>query len=152
MNMLLVFRPGMLAVLALAAALFLPPAFAGSPGYGMGPGMMGGGMMGGGMMGQSSGNGQSSQISVNPKHAEALLAYIRKDSLPCTQCHSVSGNGVGPSFAAISANYAGRDDAITILQGHIARGFGRMPGGLATNTESRQLAKMIVDLEEPGSQ
>lgn len=116
-------------------------------GYGMGAGMM----MGGGMMGQSS-NGQATTISVNSKDADALLAYIRSNNLPCTQCHRVSGNGFGPSFAAISASYANRDDAKSILEDHIEHGFGRMPGGLANSSESAHLARLILDLTKSKNQ
>ena len=109
-------------------------------------GMMGGGMMSGGMMGQSPRNDQAASASVNPKNADALLAYIRSNNLPCTQCHSISDNGFGPSFEAVSANYANRDDAEAVLKDHIEHGFGRMPGGLASNSESAHLARMILDL------
>jgi cytochrome c551/c552 len=154
MNKLFAIMPGML--VAVAATLFLPPVFAETPGYllkagmmtggMMGGGMMGGGMMGGEMMGQSSGNDESGQASVNPRRADALLAYMRKNSLTCTSCHRVSGSGVGPSFAAISASYAGRDDAEGTLQDHIENGFRRMPGGMANRSQAAILVKMIVDL------
>lgn len=109
--------------------------------------MMGGGMMGGGMMmGQSSNGDEAASASVNPKHADSLLAYIRKHNLPCTACHNVAGNGVGPSFASISASYAERKDATATLGNHIANGFGRMPGGLASKSDAAVLAKMILSL------
>ena len=146
MNKSFAIKSGMLVAVAVAAISFYPPVFAETPGYLLKAGMMNGGMMGGGMMGQSSGNDQSSQASVNPKRADALLAYMRKNSLTCTSCHSVSGSGVGPSFAAISASYAGRDDAEGTLQDHIENGFRRMPGGMANRSQAAMLAKMIMDL------
>ncbi len=106
-------------------------------------------MMGGGMMGQSPKNDQATSTDVNPERADALLAYIRKNSLPCTSCHSVSGNGVGPSFATIAANYADRDNAETTLENHIANGFGRMPDGLVSKSKAAVLAKMILGLTKP---
>lgn len=115
----------------------------------IGGGMMGGGMMSGGMMGQSSNIDQTASASVNPEHADALLGYIRKNNLPCTSCHSVSGGGVGPSFATVAANYAGHEDAANTLEDHIANGFGRMPGGLASKSEAAVLANMILGLAKP---
>lgn len=117
----------------------------------MGGGMMGGGMMSGGMMGQSPKNDQATSASVNPENADALLAYIRSNNLPCAQCHSVSGNGFGPSFEAVSANYANRDDAEAVLKDHIEHGYRRMPGGLAGSSEAAHLARMILDLAKPGT-
>ena len=141
----------------IALTTFLPIAFAQASGtdsmsQGHKSGMMVAQIMGGGMMGgrnddgQSSNNDQAASASVNPKHADALLAYIRENSLPCTSCHSVSGNGVGPSFATISANYAKREDSTATLENHIANGFGRMPGGLASKSKAAVLGKMILDL------
>lgn len=110
--------------------------------------MMGGGMMGGGMMNRSA-DAQDSPASVDTARADALLAYIREHHLSCTQCHSIAGNGFGPSFAVVSANYANRADAAAILQDHIANGYRRMPGGLVSGAESGSLAKMILDLVPP---
>jgi cytochrome c551/c552 len=104
------------------------------------------GMMDGGMMGQTSGNAQDSQTSVNSKRADALLVYMRDNNLPCLQCHGISGGGVGPSFAAVSLSYADRSDAVAILKDHIANGFRNMPGGLASNSQSAHLAKLILIL------
>jgi cytochrome c551/c552 len=149
MNNSISIRPGILAAVAVAATLFLPPVFAETPGYFLKAGMMGGGMMGGGMMGQSSGNDQSSQVTVNPNRADTLVAYIRKNNLTCTSCHSLSRTGVGPSFAAISASYTDREDAVAILPDHIENGFRRMPGGMANKSQASILAKMILELTKP---
>lgn len=114
--------------------------------YGMGPGMMGGR----GMMSRSS-NDQTSPAATNPKVADALLAYIRSNNLTCTQCHGISANGVGPSFAVISANYANRTDAESVLADHIEHGFGRMPGGMANSAKSARIANLILNLTKPDS-
>ena len=108
--------------------------------YGIGPGMMGGGMM------SRTADSQTSPIAADPQNADALLAYIRSNNLPCSQCHSVSNGGFGPSFAAISASYSDRSDAVATLEDHIANGFRRMPGGLASNSQSEHLARMILGL------
>lgn len=146
----------------IVALLLLSPAFAQAAGTdahppGSGPvmlagGMMGGGMMAGGMMSPSSNGDQSTSVSVNPKQADALLGYLRDKNLPCTQCHGISRNGFGPSFAAVAAHYANERDAATVLTDHIEKGFGRMPGGLATESEARELARMILNLAKPGNQ
>lgn len=146
-------------ILFITLTMSLPPAFAqdsGSdfPAQGHKPKvmltqMMGGGMMGGGMMGQSPKSDQTTSSAVNPERADALLAYIRNNRLPCASCHSVSGNGVGPSFASVAAKYSGRDDAAITLKDHIANGFGRMPSGLASKSKAAALAKLIMDLAKP---
>lgn len=118
-------------------------------GYGMGPGMMMNGGMMGGMMGRSSKDDQAASAAVNPKRADALLTYIRRNSLSCSSCHSVSGNGVGPSFAAIATKYADQSNATSTLEDHIANGFGRMPGGMASKSKAAILAKRILGLSKP---
>ena len=132
--------------------LLLPPAFAQDPatesqtqGYGQG-------MMGGGMMGQSPNDDQATSIPINRKWANELLEYVRNNNLPCVQCHSISRGSVGPSFAMVSARYANQRDAATILKGHIENGFGRMPGGLANDPESKHLAEMILNLAKSNDQ
>jgi len=119
------------------------------PGQTFAAGMMDGqgmGMMRGGMMSQSPKNDQAASASINPKNADALLAYIHSNNLSCTQCHGISSNGFGPSFAAVSASYANRNDAVSVLEDHIEHGFGRMPSGLASGYEDNHLARMILDL------
>ena len=54
--------------------------------------------------------------------------------------HAVSEAGFGPPFALIAAHYAGQADAGQLLASHIARGFGRMPPGLASDAQAEQLA------------
>lgn len=147
------------AVTFVALSMFVPSAYAqdagtGSPAQGREPRMvvaqmMGGGMMGGGMMGQSPREDQAATTPVNPKRADALRGYIRRNNLPCSSCHSVSGPRVGPSFATISANYARQDHAAAILADHIANGFGRMPGELARKSQAAVLANMIQGLTKP---
>jgi cytochrome c551/c552 len=138
-------------VVAVASILLLPSAACAQPPatdlLAQGS-MMGGGMMGGAMMNRSA-DAQDSPASVDPARADALLAYIRERHLSCTQCHSIAGNGFGPSFAVVSANYANRADAAAILQDHIANGYRRMPGGLVSGAESASLAKMILGLVPP---
>ncbi len=140
--------------------LFVPPAFAQPSGADsqtkdrgqemMAGGMMGDGMMGRGMMGSSSDSDQAT--SANSKEADALLGYIRSKNLPCSQCHGVSRNGFGPSFTAVSGRYANDRDASAILTNHIANGFGRMPGGFATDSEAKELARLILSLAKSGNQ
>lgn len=116
------------------------------PAYGMGSGMMGGRMMGPGMMGQPYNESGTAPVRVNPERSKALLAYIHDQRLPCLQCHVVSGGGLGPPFDAVSANYANRRDASSILEDHIAHGIGRMPAGLASESQATQLARLILSL------
>lgn len=111
-------------------------------------GMMGSGMMGPGMMGSPRGGAETSSAPVNPAHVKALLNYIHEQNPVCLQCHVVSGTSVGPSFASIAANYSGQADAEHLLATHIAHGFGRMPPGLASDTQAAQLARLILELPE----
>lgn len=104
--------------------------------------------MGHGMMGMQNDSDQSDKAKVNPERAKALLGYIHEQNLQCIQCHSVSGSGMAPSFASISAGYAHKKDAREILGRNIAHGIRNMPGGLATEAQSAQLAKMILMLDE----
>lgn len=134
--------------------LFVPPAFAQSAdtdSQTRGQ-MMAGGMMGEGMMGSSSDGDQATPTSVNSKEADALLGYIRNKNLPCSQCHGVSRNGFGPSFTAVSARYANDRNAAAILTDHIENGFGRMPSGLATDSEAKELARLILNLAKSKNQ
>ncbi len=145
----------------IVALLLLSPAFAQAAGTdtqppGSGPvmlagGMMGSGMMGGGMMSPSSNGDQAAPVSVNSKQADALLAYIRNNNLPCTRCHDISRSGYGPSFAEVAAHYANERDATTALTDHIENGYGGMPGGLTTDSEARDLARMILSLAKSGN-
>jgi len=111
-------------------------------------GMMGSGMMGAGMMGSPRGDTEASPAAVNPAHAKALLNYIHEQAPGCLQCHAVSGASFGPSFGSVAAHYAGRVDAETLLAQHIAHGFGRMPPGLASDTQAAQLARLILGLPD----
>jgi len=106
------------------------------------------GMMGSGMMGGQGSGDQSSPAKVNPERAKALTAYIQDQHLQCMQCHGVSGGGMGPSFVAIAAGNAHKKDAQEVLARHIAHGIRSMPPGLASESQSVQLAKMILMLNE----
>ena len=132
-----VFSAGLAGLLCLAAP---PLAEAGS--YGMGSGMMGPGMMA-----SPRGSAEASQEPVNPASAQALLSYIRENNPGCLQCHEVSGSGIGPSFAMVARNYASQGDAEQIISQRIAHGFGRMPAGLASDAQAKQLARRILDLQ-----
>lgn len=107
--------------------------------------------MGGGMMGMGGGRSDTSVASVNPAQSEKLLAYIKKQNLACLQCHTVSHSAFGPSFASIATNYAKQSDAAQVLSQHIAHGIGRMPPGLATESQAKQIAHLILDLYGPQS-
>jgi len=109
----------------------------------MGGGMMG---MGHGMMGMGGGQNDTSVAPVNPAKSEALLAYIKKQHLLCLQCHTISKAAIGPSFAAIATNYARQNDAKQVLSKNIAYGIRNMPSGLATESQAKQLANLIMDL------
>lgn len=111
-------------------------------------GMMGSGMMGPGMMGSPRRSAEASAAPVNPAHAKALLNYIHDQDPACLQCHVVSGASFGPSFASIAAHYAGQAGVEHLLAQHIAHGFGRMPPGLASDTQAAQLAQLILELPE----
>lgn len=111
-------------------------------------GMMGPGMMGPGMMGSSRGISEASPAPVNPAHARALLDYIHEQDPACLQCHVVSGASFGPSFASIAARYGGQAAAQQLLARHIAHGVGRMPAGLASDTQAARLARLILELPE----
>ena len=110
----------------------------------MGAGMMGAGTMGSGMMGSAP--RQAAPEGENTGHGGALVVYIQTQRLACLQCHGVETSGLGPAFALIAANYAKQPDAARLLAEHIAQGFGRMPGGLASDAQAAQLAKMILEL------
>jgi len=136
-------------VLGILSAAFSLVVLAGSPLAEAGSyGMMGSGMMGPGMMGSPRGGTDASPAPVNPSHAKALLDYIHEQDPACLQCHVVSGASFGPSFASIAARYAGQGGAEQLLAGHIAHGFGRMPPGLASDTQAAQLARLILELPE----
>lgn len=102
--------------------------------------------MGGGMMGMGGGQDDKAVAAVKPAKSEALLAYIKHENLVCLQCHTVSHAAVGPSFALIATNYAQQKDAKQVLSKHIAHGIRTMPAGLATESQAKQLAKLIMEL------
>lgn len=107
-----------------------------------------GGMAGMGMMGGSRGANEDTKGTVDSSHADKLLSYIHEQGLGCLQCHSVSAGGFGPSFASVSTRYENNENATSILSDHIEHGIGRMPSGLANNTQAKQLAKLIMELTE----
>jgi len=108
------------------------------------------GGMGQGMMGTQGDSKEESPIIVNASQAKELLSYVQEQRLQCMQCHAISKNMFGPSFASVSARYAHQKDAVLKLSDHIAHGFGRMPPGLANNRQADDLAKLIISLaEEP---
>ena len=110
----------------------------------MGPGMMGAGTMEPGMMGSAP--PQAAPEGEKTDHGGALVVYIQAQRLACLQCHGVDTSGFGPAFALIAANYAKQPDAARLLAEHMAQGYGRMPGGLASDAQAAQLAKMILEL------
>ena len=135
---------GIFSVALAGLAYFAGPRFAEAGSYGMGSGMMGPGMMG-----SPRGSVDVSPSEVNPARTKALLSYIHEHNAACLQCHVVSGTSFGPSFASIAANYANQTDADHLLATHIAHGFGRMPPGLASDVQSAQLTRLILELPEP---
>lgn len=104
------------------------------------------GGMGAGMMGSPGKTGETSPVRVKPARVKALLSYIHDQRSACLQCHAVSKESFGPSFASIAANYSGQVDAEQRLATHIAHGFGRMPAGLASDAQAAKLAKLILEL------
>lgn len=56
--------------------------------------------------------------SALPAHASADLAQKKN----CSGCHHVEDKGVGPSFKAISARYAGQKDAVDKLTQKVLKG------------------------------
>jgi cytochrome c len=105
-------------------------------------------MMGPSMSASSTINGNSSEIAARP-----LIEYIRKQRLNCFSCHAVSKRGRGPSFSEIAHRYAGDPNVEKTLTSSIARGvsrkwrgYGRMPGGLATPEQASELAHFIMRL------
>jgi len=115
-------------------------------------GMMGGGMMGG-MMGQGANSSPSqSEESSNPA-ARNLLEYVRSNGLSCLSCHSVSARSVGPAFTDIAKRHAGNDGAQSALEESITTGatgkrtgYPAMPGGLASSSQAKKLAALIVSV------
>jgi len=105
-----------------------------------------GGMGQGMMQGTSNGSTQSDSVTVDQAYSRKLQTYVQDQHLQCMQCHAVSGAGIGPSLAAISARYLNRKDATKVLGERIANGFGRMPGGLASRQQAQELASLIKDL------
>lgn len=95
------------------------------------------------MMGLPSGNPPA---PVNTDQAKALLGYIRDQNLGCLQCHDLAGGGMVPSFDMVSAKYAGRTDAKTLLENHIAHGVGEMPANMATEPQAARLTDLILGL------
>ncbi|MDA8390093.1 MAG: hypothetical protein M0Z76_05075 [Gammaproteobacteria bacterium] len=112
----------------------------------MGPldhGMMGRGMMGRGMIGGGGGPA-----------AQDLRAYIRAQGLGCFSCHRIHRNAMGPAFQDVAGRYAGRPGAEAELAHAIAYGvagrwpnFPAMAAGLATPTQARELARLILRLQ-----
>ena len=133
-----VFSAGFVGLIYLAG-----PQLAEAGSYGMGPGMMGSGMMASPGVGAG-----TAQEPVNPARAEALLSYIHENNPGCLQCHDVSGRSFGPSFSLIATNFAHQGNAEQILSQHIAHGVGRMPPGLASDAQAKQLARLILDLQQ----
>lgn len=112
-------------------------------GYG---GMMGPGMMGANPEAPIEAQSPEAKSPVNPRDAQALLDYIRRQKLACLQCHTVVEGGFAPSFAQVSQNYAQRPGNIDALERSILQGIGRMPGGLASTSQARVLSRLIVNL------
>ena len=145
-----------IAVLALALGLAapLPADSQGMMGGGMGGGMMGGGMMGGGMMGgYGAPGGQAAPGNVRNPQWDRLASYIGSNRLPCLSCHRFSGRGAAPAFVEIAQRFGGQPKAAAELAGAISYGIaGRwpgyppMPGGMATPTQAKRLASLILDL------
>ena len=114
--------------------------------------MMGrGGMMGGmghGMMGMSSDADDASSSTENSSPARELLAYLQNQELQCMQCHAMSKDTFAPSFATLSARFAGKKDALVTLTDHIAHGVRNMPPGLANEQQARECARLILNMAE----
>ncbi len=114
-----------------------------------GPGMMGGGWGPGMMEGYRAGPRQARPAQVDPRAADALRDYVRSRRLACMQCHAIADGGAAPSFAQVAAGYAGRPDAVRMVEQAIVRGAGPMPGGLASPAQAHRLAGLILDLSRP---
>jgi cytochrome c551/c552 len=87
---------------------------------------------------------RSSNIFVDAQVSDELTAYINNNHLPCLQCHEINTNKVGPAYVTIAQKYWGKENAAVTLAGHIANGYGAMPGELANTTQANNLANLII--------
>jgi len=116
---------------------------------GMHAGMMGGGMMGGvGPRNQAPREGDAS----NPELGK-LTSYVRSNGLACMRCHTLSGRFTGPAFVEIARRFAGQRNAADEIAGAIHNavagqwpGHPPMPAGLATPTQAKTFAELILHL------
>ena len=142
--MIIPIKDSFTAAVVMGLSLVAGPAAAG--------GMMGGGMMGG-MMGQGANSSPSQSEESSDPAARNLLGYVDSNGLACLGCHSVSARSVGPAFTDIAKCYAGKDGAQSALAESIATGatgkwtgYPAMPGGLASPSQAKKLAALILSL------
>ncbi|HEX5485847.1 MAG TPA: hypothetical protein VFX23_07610 [Limnobacter sp.] len=92
-------------------------------------------------------SGKSTMISAaDPGGKLSLVDYIHQQKLPCLQCHQLTTGSYGPGFKVVARNYKSNSKALATLATHIEKGYGFMPGGLASKEQAEVLADKIMKL------
>ncbi|WP_288107196.1 hypothetical protein [Limnobacter sp.] len=92
-------------------------------------------------------SGKSTMISAaDPEGKLSLVDYIHQQKLPCLQCHQLTTGSYGPGFKVVARNYKSNPQALATLATHIEKGYGFMPGGLASKEQAEVLADKIMKL------
>lgn len=154
MHKALIMKPRRSRFIALSAVvLALAAPVHGYPQGMMGGSMMSGGMMGGGMMGGYGPRGQSGPNKGSNPQWDELSTYVQSNRLACMSCHAYSRRGTGPAFADIAHRFAGHPGSGDRLARAISNGvsgqwagYPPMPGGLATPSQAKELARLILRL------
>jgi len=84
----------------------------------------------------------------------ALANADLADQKDCFSCHSMSETSIGPSYKDVSARYAGRSDAVSVLTSKVLKGGSgswgnqRMPANKRVNeSEARALVEWVLSLK-----
>ena len=90
--------------------------------------------------------------ATDPAVAQQLKAYVNSKGLSCMGCHGIEQKKIGPSWIDVSKKFAGNPKEIQILTNRIHKGgsgtWGSipMPGNMATDKQSAEIAKLIAAL------
>lgn len=84
--------------------------------------------------------------AADPEGKLSLVDYIHQQKLPCLQCHQLTTGSYGPGFKVVARNYKSDPQALATLATHIEKGYGFMPGGLASKEQAEVLADKIMKL------
>lgn len=95
---------------------------------------------------------QAHAAGVNKADASKLLTYVKAHNLACMACHAVDHKVVGPAWIDVAKKYKKDPKAIPTLTERIHKGgvgiWGQipMPPNQATEAQSKELAKLVLDL------